>query len=348
MAVTRYCIRTYQQDLRIFPSSAHKVSLAILLLVLLFFPTFAGKYYVHVACVCGISIISALGLNILTGYTGLISMGHAAFMGVGGYTAAILATRAGLPFILTIPAAGLLAAVLGAVVGIPTLRLKGLYLVVTTLAFQFISEHVFFHWESLTQADRGILVPPASLFGISLEAKETYYYVIMFMVAVTAMFTKNLAMSRSGRALVAVRDRDIAAEIIGIHVARYKILAFVVSAFIAGMAGGMYAYLANHIGPELYTFNQSVLYIGMIIVGGMGTVLGSILGAIFMTMLPVVIGLVSGPLASHYPAFASRIGSIDVMVYGLVIIVFLLLEPDGLVGIWYRIKRYWTTWPYTY
>lgn len=348
MAVTRFCKRTYQQDLRVFPSPTHKTSLIILFFILLALPFFAGPYYVHVACVCGISIIAALGLNILTGFTGLISMGHGAFMGIGGYTAAILATKAGLPFIATIPLAGLLSAVLGAVVGIPTLRLRGLYLVVTTLAFQFIAEHVFFHWESMTQADRGILVPPATLAGISLEAKESYYYVILFMVVVTAIFTKNLVMSRTGRALVAVRDRDIAAEIIGIHVAKYKILAFIVSAFIAGMAGGMYGYLAGHIGPDLYTFNQSVLYIGMIIVGGMGTVLGSILGAIFMTLLPVVIGEISGPLASSYPDFASRIGSIDVTVYGLVIILFLLLEPQGLVGIWIRIKRYWTTWPYTY
>jgi branched-chain amino acid transport system permease protein len=155
-------------------------------------------------------------------------------------------------------------------------------------------------------------------------------------------------MSRTGRALVAVRDRDIAAEIIGVHVAKYKIVAFVASAFLAGVGGGLYAFLVGHINPDLYTFNQSVIYVGMIIVGGMGTVLGSVLGAVFMTMLPVAINMITGPFASTYPGFASRIGGISVAVYGLVIIGFLLIEPAGLFGIWIRIKRYFQAWPFTY
>jgi branched-chain amino acid transport system permease protein len=348
MAVTRFCVRTYEQDLRIFPSPAARLSLVIFGLFLLGIPFFADKYIVFVACVCGVSVIGALGLNILTGYTGLISLGHAAFMGIGAYTAAILSSKAGFPFEAALPLAAIMAAAAGAVVGIPTLRLKGLYLVVTTLAFQFIVEHIIYHWESLTLSDRGITLPSPALLGYKLDTYESFYYVILVFVVAVAMFTKNLGMSRTGRAFVAVRDRDIAAEIIGIHLAKYKILAFVISSFIAGLSGALYAYLVGLIGPDHFTFNQSILYIAMIIVGGMGTVIGSIIGAVFMVLLPEVISAVSGPLASAYPAFSPRIGAIAVIVYGLVIILFLLFEPDGLFGIWIRLKRYWKPWPFTY
>jgi branched-chain amino acid transport system permease protein len=200
----------------------------------------------------------------------------------------------------------------------------------------------------MTNADTGLDLPAASFPFLSLGDKERFYYVILFFAVATAVFCKNVAMSRTGRALVAVRDRDIAAEIIGVNVSQYKILAFVISAFIAGIAGALYAYLVGHIGPDNYTFEKSVLYVAMIIVGGMGTVLGAVMGAVFMTLLPVGISEVFGPLSSQYPALASRIGAIDVTVYGLIIIFFLLFEPDGLFGIWIRLKRYWTQWPFTY
>lgn len=348
MAVTRFCVRNYQQDRRIFSSPTARLSLAVFGLLMLTLPLWAGKYLVFVACVAGVSIIGALGLNVLTGMTGLISLGHAAFMGLGAYTAAILSAKAGWPMILCVLSGASLSAITGAIVGIPTLRLKGLYLVVTTLAFQFIVQHVIYHWESLTQSDKGIKLVEPTLFGLSLGSYSSFYYVILFFAVVVAILVKNLAMSRTGRALVAVRDRDIAAEIIGIHLAKYKILAFVVSSFVAGLAGALYAYLLGLIAPDHFTFNQSVLYIAMIIVGGMGTILGTIMGAVFMVLLPEVINAVSGPLASAWPALAPRIGGVSVVVYGLVIILFLLLEPEGLFGIWIRLKRYFKTWPYTY
>ena len=348
MSVTRYCIRNYQQDLRIFPGLSHKLWLAFLLVFLLGLPLFGGTYVVFVACICAVSVVSALGLNILTGYTGLISLGHAAFMGIGAYTAAILSTKAGIPFLAALPLAGMVAAVAGAIVGIPTLRLKGMYLVITTIAFQFITEHIIFHWEDMTQGDRGIELPFPSILGYDLESYESYYYFLLVVVILTALFTKNIAMSKTGRAFVAVRDRDIAAEIIGVNVAKYKILSFVISSFIAGLAGALYAYLLRLISPDHFTFQQSILYVAMIIVGGMGTVLGSIVGAVFMILLPEIINGVTGPLASAYPEFAPRIGGISVTVYGLIIILFILVEPLGLAGIWVRVKRYWTAWPYSY
>ena len=348
MAVTRFCVRNYQQDLRIFPSPAAKTALGILLVILVTLPYYWGTYITYLACVCGVSVISALGLNILTGYTGLISLGHAAFMGIGAYTAAILSARAGFPFIVALPLAGVAAAFTGLIVGVPTLRLRGLYLVVTTLAFQFIVEHVIYHWEGLTQGDKGIKLNDPALFGYTFDSYESYYYVILVVAILTAIFTKNLAMSRTGRAFVATRDRDIAAEIIGIHVSKYKILSFVISSFIAGIAGGLYAYLLGLISPDYFRFDKSILYVAMIIVGGMGTVLGSVLGALFMVLLPEVINAVSGPLASAYPIVATRIGGVALAIYGAIIIFFLIFEPNGLFGIWIRIKRYWKTWPYSY
>ncbi len=348
MAVTRFCVRSYNQDRQLFPGHLARTGLGVLALALLTFPFWAGSYWVHVACVSGVSVISALGLNLLTGYTGLISLGHAAFMGIGAYTAAVLSISAGFPFLLAMPMAGAAAAVAGAAVGIPTLRLKGLYLVVTTLAFQFIVEHIIFQWESVTNADTGLDLPAASLPFITLDTKEKFYFVILAMAAATAFCCKNIVMSRTGRAFVAIRDRDIAAEIIGIPLSKYKVLSFVISAFIAGIAGALYAYLVGHIGPDLYTFEKSIRYVAMIIVGGMASILGSILGACFITLLPVCIGEILGPLASSYPALATRIGAVNVTVYGLVIVLFLLLEPEGLFGIWIRIKRYFTQWPFTY
>ena len=348
MAVTRFCVRSYEQDSRIFPSTSAKLGLLLLAIALIALPWVAGKYIIFIASVAAVSVIGALGLNVLTGYAGLISLGHAAFLGVGAYTAAILSTQYQLPFLITLPAAGIFAALLGAVVGIPTLRLKGMYLLVTTLAFQFIVEHIVYHWEDVTAGDRGINLPDPDLFGFTLDKYMGYYYVVIALAVIAAILMKNLAMSRTGRALVAVRDRDIAAEMIGVHVAKYKIIAFIISSFTAGIAGALYAYLLGLISPDHFTLNQSILYVAMIIVGGMGTVMGAIIGAIFMVLLPEFISAISGPISSAYPLFAPRIGGISVTIYGLILIFFLLFEPKGLVGIWLRIKRYWLTWPYTY
>jgi branched-chain amino acid transport system permease protein len=343
----RFCKRTYREDRRVFPSLGHKIALLAFLTFVALFPVLFGPYLVFVAGVCGVAVIGALSLNLLTGVTGLISLGHAAFLGIGAYTAAILSSKAGWPLIAVLPGAGVVAALCGAIVGIPALRLRGLYLVVTTLALQFITDHVIYHWESLTHGDKGIKTVAPAILGITL-APHQFYYVIVLLAGLFALFMKNLVMTRTGRAFVAIRDRDVAAEIIGIQMARYKIISFMTSSFMAGVAGALYAYLLGLINPDYFTFHQSILYAVMCLVGGMGTVLGSILGAVFMTLLPEVISAISGPIATAYPVMVPRIGAISVTVYGLVIIFFLLLEPRGLAGIWFRIRRYWVTWPFTY
>jgi branched-chain amino acid transport system permease protein len=348
MAVTRYCTRTYLQDQRIFPSPSAKISLVLFVIFLILLPAFAGEYLLLVASLCGIATISALGLNILTGYTGQLSLGHAAFMAIGGYTVALMGGHFHFPFELNLISAGVVASIAGLVVAIPSLRLKGLYLIITTMAFQFIVEYVLLHWESLTEGERGIPIHPYSLFQLNLDDRSQQFYVVLVLAIGATIFTKNLAMSRSGRAFVAVRDHDIAAEIIGVNLAKYKIMSFITSSFMAGIGGCLYAYVYQRITPEIFTFIVSIEYVAMIIVGGMGTVIGGIFGACFMTLLPQFLGLIFGPLSSTYPLLANRLGAINIMVYGIIIIFFLLFEPDGLFGIWIRIKNYWKPWPFKY
>jgi branched-chain amino acid transport system permease protein len=334
--------------MRIFPSPSAKISLAIFLIFLITLPIFAGEYIVLITCLCGLATISALGLNILTGYTGQLSLGHASFMAIGGYTAALLGGHFHFPFELNIVFAGLVASLAGLVVAIPSLRLKGLYLIITTMAFQFIVEYILMHWERLTEGERGIPVHPYSAIGLNLGSRAQQLYIVILLTILAAIFTKNLAMTRTGRALIAIRDHDVAAEIIGVNLSKYKIMAFITSSFMAGIGGCLYAYVYQRITPEIFTFFVSIEYVAMIIVGGMGTVLGSIMGACFMTLLPQFLGMIFGPLASAYPFMANRLGSINIVVYGLIIIFFLLYEPDGLFGIWIRIKNYWRLWPFKY
>lgn len=348
MAVTRFCKRTYLEDSRIFPSPSAKISLAMFILIMILFPLFAGEYIILVTCLCGIATISALGLNILTGYTGQLSLGHAAFMALGGYTAALLGEHFHFPFELNLVVSGIVASLAGLVVAVPSLRLKGLYLIITTMAFQFIVEYVLMHWERLTEGEKGIPIHPYSLLSLDLSNRSQQLYVVIFLTVMAAIFTKNLAMSRTGRAFIAIRDHDIAAEIMGVNLAKYKIMSFITSSFMAGVGGCLYAYVYQRITPEIFTFFVSIEYVAMIIVGGMGTVVGSIMGASFMTLLPQFLGMIFGPLASTYPFIANRLGSINIVVYGLIIIFFLLFEPDGLFGIWIRIKNYWRLWPFKY
>ncbi len=234
----------------------------------------------------GFAIIGAVGLNLLTGFTGQISLGHAAFIGVGGYATAILITRVGIPFWFALPAAGLISAAVGLIIGIPSLRVKGLYLVIATLAAQFILEYVFMHWESMTRGIRGINVPPPSLGGFVFDTEKSFYFLTLFLVILGVGFARNLVRTKWGRAFVAIRDRDLAAEIMGINLFRYKLVAFGLSSFYAGIAGGLWANFMKVVTPEHFPFSLSIQYLAMIIVGGLGSVLGSIMGAIFMTLGP--------------------------------------------------------------
>jgi branched-chain amino acid transport system permease protein len=290
-----------------------------------------------------------MGLNLLVGFTGLLSLGHAAFMGVGAYTSALLITELGCPFSLSILLAGLVAALCGIVVGIPSLRIKGFYLMVATLAFQFVIEYVIIHWDSVTRGIRGIEIPTPYLFGISLEKNQTYF-LFLFVLAVILMWgAKNITRSKIGRAFIAIRDNDVSAEIIGISIFRYKLLSFAISAFYAGVAGAVFAGLLRTAIPEDYTFLSSIIFLVMVLVGGLGRLVGTVFGVIFITLVPVLLDLIVSYIGQVYdPNFTIYLGPMKELVFGGLIILFILFEPEGLVGIWIKFRDYFRIWPLPY
>ncbi len=260
---------TYASDQAVFVNATSRFWLGILFVLLFLFPFVAGDYLLFMANLCGITIIGAVGLNILTGFAGQISLGHAAFIGVGGYTAAILSTRFDLPFLVCLPLSGFMAAFFGIIVGGPSLRLKGLYLCIATLAAQLILEFVFVHWESMTGGIRGMNISPPDIFGYVLDNDFKFYFVTLFMVILCVTVARNLFRTRVGRAFIAIRDKDISAELMGINLLQYKTYAFAISSFMAGISGCLWVNFLKTITPEHFPLMESVRYLAMIIVGGM-------------------------------------------------------------------------------
>lgn len=294
-----------------------------------------------------IYIVGAHGLNLLTGYTGQISLGHGAFMGVGAYTAGILA-NAGWPFWLALPAAGMMAAAVGMIFGIPSLRLRGLYLAIATMAAQFILDYAMRNWTSLTGGSSGLIVNTATLFGIPFDNDFNFYYLGLAFAAGATLYLKNLTRTRTGRAFVAVRDRYLSAEVIGVNLFKYRILSFGISSFMVGIAGGLWAFYITIISDEHFTMWLSVQYLAMCIVGGLGHVLGSIFGVIFMVVLPELLRLPAQALSDVFPNVFEIFASLREMIFGILVIWFLIFEPDGLAARWHTIRAYWKLWPFSY
>jgi branched-chain amino acid transport system permease protein len=339
---------SYRAEERLFDSPVPLVALSLGIAGLGLVPGFASTYWLDVLNRIGIAVVGALGLNILIGYTGQISIGHAAFLAVGAYATAILEAQAGLPFYLAIPLAALLTSGFGLVFGIPSLRLRGLYLAIATLAAHFITTYVIIHWERMTKGVLGFMVPPATLFGVALDSDARVFYLIFAVAVPATFFTRNLFRTRVGRAFIAIRDRDVAAAVMGVSLFRYKLLAFVVSSFYAGLAGGLLAHQSRILFPDAFTLLVAIDYLAMIIIGGMGSVLGSIFGAVFMTLLPEVLKLGATSLTGVFPNAFGLIASARDVVFGLAVIVFLMYEPQGLARIWTRVRTYWSLWPYAY
>lgn len=339
---------SYRADEWIFESVLPIVGIVVLLVVLAVVPRFAGTYALDVLNRIGIAIIGALGLNILVGYTGQISIGQAAFLAVGAYATAILEVKVGLPFYLAIPAAAVLTSLFGLLFGVPSLRLKGLYLAIATLAAHFITTYAIIHWEPMTNGVLGFNVPPATVGGLPLDSDARIFYLIFALVVPAVFFTKNLFRTRIGRAFIAIRDRDVAAAVIGVSLFKYKLLAFLISSFYAGVAGGLMAHHSRILFPDAFTLLVAIDYLAMIIIGGLGSVLGSIFGAVFMTVLPEVLKLSATSLTGIYPQAFGAIASTRDIVFGLAIIFFLMFEPQGLARIWVRFRSYWALWPYSY
>ncbi len=338
----------YKQDMNIWKITRVRMRIYAIVLLFAIFPLISSDYIVGLATLCGIAAIGAIGLNILTGFTGQISIGVGAFLGVGGYTSAILTVKLGLSFWIAMPTAGLITALVGALFGIPSLRLKGLYLAIATLAAQVIILFVISRWDSLTGGTAGMVLSRPSVGGFMFASEKSYYYLMFVVLLITTVFTLNLFRSRVGRAFIAVRDRDIAAEVMGIDIFKYKVLAFSISSFFVGIAGALLGHYTMIVSPELYSITVSIEFLAMILVGGLGSVFGSIYGAIFITLLPVFLRGGIEILSGVMPDLANVLVGLKEVVFGLVIILFLIYEPEGLAKMWKNIKDYFKLWPYSY
>jgi branched-chain amino acid transport system permease protein len=341
----------YEQELTIFSTDFGRLWLVIgLVLLFIVVPLTFKTYTLYIINLMGIAAIAAIGLNLLIGYTGLISLGHGAFFGVGAYSAAVLATSLGWPFLFSVLAAGVITALVGMVFGLPSLRLKHLYLTIATLAGQFIIEYVLMHWTSLTKGPEGIILPRVSLFGISLSGDRTFFYIIFGCLVLMTWLAVNLVRTRFGRAFIAIRDNDRAAEGMGIPLFRYKLLSFTISSFYAGIAGALWAYYVASITPEPFTLLLSIEYIAMIIIGGLGSITGAIFGAVFLTLLNE---LLSG--AAQYfmnlgvlSQMAMTIAPLREFIFGLTIVLFIIFEPRGLAEMWRIVRSSFRLWPFSY
>ncbi|MHB8769682.1 MAG: branched-chain amino acid ABC transporter permease [Syntrophales bacterium] len=342
---------SYAQEQTVFATDFGRIWALIgfgLLLGIL--PWLANPYMLYVVNMIGIAAIAAIGLNILIGFTGQISLGHGAFFGVGAYTAAILMTRFNLDIMLALPAAGLMTALVGMIFGIPSGRLKGLYLTIATLAGQFIIEYLLTHWESLTKGTMGITLPKIKLVTIPLTGDLGFFYLIFLTLAAMVWIAINVMRTRFGRSFIAVRDNDRAAEGMGIPIFRYKLLSFGISSFYAGLAGALWACYMGSITAEPFNLGLSVEYIAMVIIGGLGSISGSIYGAVFITLLNEALRFMTDILMNS--GFVSQSGlnmaPLREFVFGLAIVLFILVEPRGLAEIWRIVRSSFRLWPFSY
>jgi branched-chain amino acid transport system permease protein len=337
---------SYETELRLRHTRVEQVRLALAVVVLAVVPFVASAFWLTVAIQVGIAVVGAVGLNILTGYTGQISLGQGGFLAVGAYSSGLLVTRAGLPTLVAVIAAVLITALIGALFGLPALRLKGLYLAIATLAAQQIILWAVRNWNALTGGVDSLFVESPVLFGWTLESDFAWYWVVGATAAVAVITARNLFRTGIGRAFMAIRDQDIAAEAIGVNLTRYKVLAFAVSSAYVGLAGALTAHWTNIVTFERFTLEVSILYLAMIIVGGLGSTLGSVLGAMFMIVVPSLLQQGAQTLEGSF--LARQLPAIELFVFGAVIVLFLVLEPRGLARMWQRTKDYFRLWPFRY
>jgi branched-chain amino acid transport system permease protein len=338
---------TYRADLALRHTSVEYLRLALALGLVLALPSLASPFWLTVINQIGIAVIGAIGLNILVGYTGQISLGQGGFLAVGAYTAGVVAVKTSASPLVGLIAAVLVTAVVGAFFGLPALRLKGLYLAIATLAAQQIIIWLVTHWDWVTGGTDAIVLEPVTVFGWTITGDKQWYWVIAAFAVLATFAATNLFRTGVGRAFVAIRDQDIAAQVIGVDPARYKILAFAVSSAFVGLAGALTAYWTQILTWERFTLDVSILYLAMIIVGGLGTVSGAIYGAAFMIGVPAYLDQLS--LRVSPDSFLARdLPAIKLLIFGATIVLFLVFEPRGLARIWQRTKDYFRLWPFRY
>jgi branched-chain amino acid transport system permease protein len=338
---------SYQGEAQLFQSGFQKLMVGLFVLILLAAPAVLNIHLTSIMNLMFIAVIGAVSLNLLTGVCGQISLGHGAFIGVGAYAAG-QCTLHGVPFPLAILTAGLITAMVGMVFGVPSLRLKGIYLAIATLAAQLVLEYVFLHGGALTGGSNGLLLDPPQILGFTFDTEGRMYYLLFGFAAASLLLVSNVMRSKYGRAFVSIRDFYLSAEIVGVNLFRYKLIAFGLSSFLAGVAGGLWGHYTGYISAEQFNIGLSISYLAMIIIGGLGSVLGSVFGAIFITLLPELLNVISNGIGAYFPDIIQYIVALKEGVFGLVLILFLIFEPEGLAHRWRLIKAYWKLYPFAH
>jgi len=337
----RFIMKTnYYQDIRLFKYRSTFFWYLALVSGSLILPLLLDEYLISQLTFICMYAVAAMGLMLLTGYTGQVSMGHAAFFAIGSYTSAILTSK-GVPFILALPAAGILAGVVGILIGRPILHLTGLYLAIATMGFAFIVDEILIRWESLTRGNMGFYVKPPSIGSLIFDTEIRFYYLSLVILILTLFAARNILRSPTGRAMIAIRDSEVAAQAMGINLAKFKTIAFALSAFFTGVAGSLYAHKLFFINPESYTIILSIELLAMVIIGGLGSLHGAVFGAAFFIFLPQVIIMTR----DYMPVYLQNQTGLEPALFGLLIILVMLFEPMGIYGRWLKTKYYFEMFP---
>jgi len=345
--------RDYYEDVQLFSSGVVVFWFIALMVFLALFPFLFKNYHVYMANYIAINIIVAIGLNLLVGYTGQISLGHAGFFALGAYGTIIFMTKMYLPFILALPVSAFSAALFGFLLGLPALRLEGPYLSIATLGFGLTITRVIGRLE-LFGGRQGLHTPDLTIGPWHLESDKDFYYLLLIITVLLTLAARNLIKTKVGRAFIAIRDADVAAETMGVNLTFYKTLAFAISAFYAGIAGGLFAFVLRFIEPEIFTLMMSILFLAMVVVGGLGSIMGSIAGACLLSWLDLSLrNILSVPYLGEWLEVLSKnyfsitgVSNIQFIIYGLIMVSIMLFEPLGIYGLWIRTKIYWKTWPF--
>jgi len=345
--------RDYYEDVRLFSSGVTVFWFLILILFLAAFPFLFKNYYVYVANYVAINVLVAIGLNLLVGYTGQISLGHAGFFAIGAYGTLILMAKLHVPFLISLPAAGLISALFGFLLGFPALRLEGPYLSIATLGFGLTITRVIGRVEFFG-GRQGLHAPELTIGPWHLNTDRDFYYLLITLTILLTLAARNLIKTKVGRAFIAIRDADVAAQTMGVNLMGYKTLAFAISAFYTGIAGGLYAFVLRFIEPELFSLLMSILFLAMVVVGGLGSIFGAIAGACLLSWLDLELrNILSIPYLGEWLTVLSKsyfsitgVSNIQFILYGLIMVLIMLFEPLGIYGFWIRTKIYWRTWPF--
>ncbi len=359
----RFVFKTsYNQDIQLFRDKVDMGWYALLAALVVILPFAVSTYYageiawVFIYGLCGVSLM------VLVGYTGLVSLGHAAFLGIGAYAHAYFLQQ-GIPWVPSVVLAVLITTAAGFVVGLPALRMTGIYLAIATLAFSIIIQEVFNRWESVTHGFAGMPVAPPVIFGISFADEREFYFLCLFFLVAALWLTRNLLRAPTGRAWIAIRDSEIAAQSMGVNIAIYKSMAFAYSAALMGLAGALFAHKIAYLAPDIFTILLSIQFLLLVIVGGLGSLHGAVFGAIFVALLPPVIAIlrdgIPGTLSDWststgidlFDTVGDAIGNflkkpgVEAGIFGLILVLVILLEPLGMYGRWVKIRVFFSTFP---